>query len=52
MKQWEDWIIFLGFDGREYDNTMTVVKMWNDLLAGSGLNKENLSQLSKWLFIR
>lgn len=51
-KQWEDWIIFLGFDGREYDNTMTVVKMWNDLLAGSGLNKDNLSQLSKWLFIR
>ena len=51
-KQWEDWIIFLGFDGSEYDNTMTVVKMWNDLLAESGLNKDNLNQLSKWLFIR
>lgn len=49
-KQWEDWIIFLGFDGREYDNTMFVVKMWNDLLAKSGLNKDNLRQLSKWLF--
>ena len=23
MKQWEDWIIFLGFDEREYDNTMS-----------------------------
>ena len=52
MKQWEDWIIFLGFDGHEYDNTMSVLKMWNDLLAESGLNKDNLAQLSKWLFIR
>ena len=52
MKQWEDWIIFLGFDEREYDNTMSVVKMWNERLAESGLSKENLSQLSKWLFIR
>lgn len=52
MKQWEDWIIFLGFDGDQYDNTMSVVKMWNDRLAESGLSKDNLSQLSKWLFIR
>lgn len=26
MKQWEDWIIFLGFEDREYDNTVTAVK--------------------------
>lgn len=49
-KQWEDWIIFLGFDGDQYDNTMSVVKMWNSLLAESGLNKRNLEQLTKWLF--
>lgn len=49
-KQWEDWIIFLGFDGDQYDNTMSVIKMWNALLAESGLNKDNLRQLSKWLF--
>lgn len=51
-KQWEDWIIFLGFDGCEYDNTMSVVKMWNDRLAESGLNKDNLYQLRQWLFYR
>jgi len=49
-KQWEDWIIFLGFQGSEYDNTMSVVKMWNNLLAESGLNENNLNQLVKWLF--
>ena len=51
-KQWEDWIIFLGFQGDQYENTMSVVKMWNDLLAGSGLNKDKLNQLNKWIFIR
>lgn len=51
-KQWEDWIIFLGFDCCEYDNTMSVVKMWNDRLAESGLNKDNLNQLRHWLFYR
>jgi hypothetical protein len=51
-KQWEDWIIFLGFDGDQYDNTMSVIKMWNDRLAESGLTKDNLEQLSKWLFYR
>ena len=49
-KQWEDWIIFLGFDGDQYDNTMSVIKMWNSLLAESGLTKKNLEQLTKWLF--
>lgn len=49
-KQWEDWIIFLGFDGDQYDNTMSVVKMWNSMLAESGLSKKNLDQLTKWLF--
>lgn len=49
-KQWEDWIIFLGFQGDQYENTMSVVKMWNNLLAESGLNKDNLKQLSIWLF--
>lgn len=51
-KQWEDWIIFLGFQGDQYDNTMSVVKMWNEQLAESGLTKDNLSQLSIWLFYR
>lgn len=50
-KQWEDWIIFLGFQGDQYDNTMSVIKRWNDLLAESGLNKDNLNQLIKWLFM-
>ena len=49
-KQWEDWIIFLGFQGDQYENTMSVVKMWNDKLAESGLTKDNLEQLTKWLF--
>ena len=49
-KQWQDWIIFLGFDGDQYDNTMSVVKMWNSMLAESGLSKKNLEQLTKWLF--
>ena len=49
-KQWQDWIIFLGFDGDQYENTMSVVKMWNSLLAESGLTKKNLEQLTKWLF--
>lgn len=51
-KQWEDWIIFLGFQGDQYDNTMSVVKMWNERLAESGLTKDNLEQLTKWLFYR
>lgn len=51
-KQWEDWIIFLGFEGNQYDNTMSVVKMWNDQLAETGLTKDNLRQLSMWLFYR
>ena len=51
-KQWEDWIIFLGFQGDQYDNTMSVVKMWNRLLAEKGLNKDNLKQFSQWLFVR
>lgn len=46
-KQWEDWIVFLGFQGDQYDNTMSVIKMWNDKLAESGLTKDNLEQLSK-----
>lgn len=51
-KQWEDWIVFLGFNGDQYDNTMSVIKMWNDRLAESGLTKNNLEELSKWLFYR
>lgn len=50
MKQWEDWIIFLGFPGDQYDNTMSVVKMWNKRLAETGLNQDNLKQLRDWLF--
>lgn len=51
-KQWQDWIVFLGFQGDQYENTMSVVKMWNEKLAESGLNKDNLEQLNKWIFIR
>lgn len=51
-KQWQDWIVFLGFDGDQYNNTMSVVKMWNERIAESGITKDNLEQLSKWLFYR
>lgn len=51
-KQWEDWIVFLGFQGDQYDNTMSVIKMWNERIAESGITKDNLEQLSKWLFYR
>lgn len=51
MKQWEDWIIFLGFEGDQYDNVMGVLKHWNELLSESGLNQDNLCQLRKWLFL-
>lgn len=50
--QWQDWIVFLGFQGDQYDNTMSVIKMWNDRIAESGITKDNLDQLSKWLFYR
>ena len=50
--QWQDWIVFLGFSGDQYDNTMSVIKMWNERIAESGITKDNLEQLSKWLFYR
>ena len=47
---WKDWIIFLGFVPEEYDNAITVTKMWNDYLAEHGLNADSLKVFNKWVF--
>lgn len=47
---WKDWIIFLGFAPEEYNNAITVTKMWNDYLAEHGLNAKSLKVFNKWVF--
>lgn len=47
---WKDWIIFLGFVPEEYNNAITVTKMWNDYLTEHGLNADSLKVFIKWVF--
>ena len=49
MKQWEDWIIFLGFRDEHYGNAVDAIGKWKESLAVSGLNGDNLCFLSKLL---
>ena len=49
MKQWEDWIIFLGFWDEQYDDAVSVIGKWKESLAVSGLGGNNLHRLSELL---
>lgn len=50
MKQWEDWIIFLGFRDEQYDDAVSAIGKWKGTLAGSGLNGDDLRRLNGLLF--
>ena len=50
MKQWEDWIIFLGFWDEQYGDAVSVIGKWKESLAVSGLGDDNLRLLSEELF--
>ena len=50
MKQWEDWIIFLGFWDEQYDDAVSAIGKWKESLAVSGLSGDNLRLLSEELF--
>lgn len=49
MKQWEDWIIFLGFCDEQYDDAVSAIGKWKKSLAVSGLGGDNLHLLSEEL---
>ena len=50
MKQWEDWIIFLGFRDEQYGDAADAIGKWKGTLAGSGLNGDDLRRLNVRLF--
>ena len=50
MKQWEDWIIFLGFRDKHYGNAVDAIGKWKGTLTGSGLNGDDLRRLNGLLF--
>ena len=49
MKQWEDWIIFLGFRDEQYGGAVDAIGKWKESLAVSGLGGDNLHRLSELL---
>lgn len=49
MKQWEDWIIFLGFRDEQYGDAVSAIGKWKESLAVSGLGGNNLHRLSELL---
>lgn len=49
MKQWEDWIIFLGFWDEQYDAAVSAIGKWKESMAASGLCADNLRLLSELL---
>ena len=49
MKQWEDWIIFLGFRDEQYGDAVSAIGTWKESLAVSGLGGDNLHRLSELL---
>ena len=49
MKQWEDWIIFLGFWDEQYCAAMSAIGKWKESLAVSGLCADNVRLLSELL---
>lgn len=50
MKQWEDWIIFLGFRDEQYGDAVSAIGTWKGTLTGSGLNGDDLRRLNDRLF--
>ena len=50
MKQWEDWIIFLGFRDEQYGDAVDAIGKWKGTLTGSGLNGDDLRRLNGLLF--
>lgn len=50
MKQWEDWIIFLGFRDEHYGDAVSAIGKWKGTLAGSGLDGDDLRRLRERLF--
>lgn len=49
MKQWEDWIIFLGFWDEQYGDAVSAIGKWKESLAVSGHGGDNLHRLSELL---
>ena len=49
MKQWEDWIIFLGFRDEQYGDAVDAIREWKESLGRSGLGGDNLHRLSELL---
>lgn len=49
MKQWEDWIIFLGFWYEQYGEAVSAIGKWKESLVMSGLGGDNLRLLSELL---
>ena len=49
MKQWEDWIIFLGFRDEHYGNAVDAIGKWKGTLTGSDLNGDDLHRLPELL---
>lgn len=49
MKQWEDWIIFLGFRDEQYGDDVSAIGDWKESLAVSGLGGDNLHRLPELL---
>ena len=49
MKQWEDWIIFLGFRDEQYGDAVSAIGKWKESLAVSGLGGDSLHRLSELL---
>ncbi len=49
MKQWEDWIIFLGFRDEQYGDAVDAIGKRKESLAVSGLGGDNLHRLSELL---
>ena len=50
MKQWEDWIIFLGLRDEHYGDAVDAIGKWKGTLTGSGLNGDDLRRLNDRLF--
>lgn len=50
MKQWEDWIIFLGFRDEQYGVAVSAIGKWKGTLTGSDLNGDDLRRLNGLLF--
>lgn len=46
MKQWEDWIIFLGVVPDRYDEAVAVVREWREYARANGVDRQGLTGLN------